>query len=76
MDEYEDQFWGQGGSYTVDEHGQRVRVEATQDHPQGNRAREVDDAVVAQPLAVAVPAPEPQPEAAAVAEILIPTAEV
>lgn len=42
MYDYEDQFWGQGGSYTVDKNGQRVRVEETRDHPEGNRPRETE----------------------------------
>lgn len=36
-----DEFAGQGGSYRIGADGKRVRVEApTQDHPQGNRARD------------------------------------
>ncbi len=38
------EFDGQGGSYIL-ENGERRRVHGTQDHPDGNRAREAEPEV-------------------------------
>ena len=43
MSDYDDEFWGQGGSYTVGKDGKRVRVEETLDHADGNRPREAEE---------------------------------
>ncbi|MEW6314131.1 MAG: hypothetical protein AB1513_08855 [Pseudomonadota bacterium] len=41
MDQLQDEFSGQGGSYVVKD-GKRVRVEETVEHPDGNCARDAD----------------------------------
>jgi len=57
-----DEFDGVGGSYTVDANGKRTQSEApTQNHPDGNKAREAEvvvDAKLAKKLASSgMPAP-------------------
>lgn len=54
----QDPFSGQGGSYVVDKTGKRIRVEETTDHPEGNRAREIESAPEANLIEQATPSTE------------------
>lgn len=50
---------GQGGHYVIDGEGRRVRVESTQDHPEGNGPRPADLPPADGPAAAGVDAHAP-----------------